>query len=68
VERWIFPGDLLLENRQLELDQRKWLPLCRKSSGSSHGSMTPGPSFRAPQATAAYKYAINSPERGLKGK
>jgi len=67
VERWIFPGDLLLEDRQLELDQRKQPLYChenvaysafpRPSSGRSRGSTIPGNSIRTFQATTAYKYA-----------
>jgi len=40
----------------------------RQSSRSSRRSTTPGTSFRAPQATATYKYPVNSPERGLEKK
>ena len=75
VERWIFPGDFLLEDRKVELDQRKRPLNCsrnvafdaflRPSSGNSCGSTIPDTSFRAPQTTAAYKYLVNSPEMEL---
>ena len=98
MESWIFPRDPLLEDRQLELDQRKRPPhsrenvakpyshenatfatfpqqssgrkvaFMRQSSGNSRGSRTRVPSIRASQAIAAYKYLINSPERGLERK
>ena len=78
MKRWIFPGDLLLKDRQLELDQRKrplhcyenvaFATFSRQSSRSSHESTTPGTSFRVPQATTAYKYPVNSPERVLEWK
>jgi len=62
MEKWIFPENLLLQDRQLELDQRKRILFCRRNAtkaafpqqsyGISRGSTT---HVRAPQATAAYK-------------